>query len=63
MTKSYNSKHFNTIIYTKYCYVQSFMQNKPSLRYIMRESAKKSFKTLKIEPYQVILTTNYDLKF
>ena len=36
----FNSNHFNTIIYTKLCCVLSFMQNKPSLNVVMRESAK-----------------------
>ena len=31
MTISFNSKHFNTIIYTKQCYVPSFVPHKPSL--------------------------------
>ena len=44
----FNSNHFNTIIYTKLCCVPSFMQNKPSLNDIMRESAQKRIKKLKM---------------
>ena len=35
MTIVFDSNNFNTILYTKYCCVQSFMQNKPSLNYFM----------------------------
>ena len=42
MTIVFDSKHFNTKIYTKQCYVPSFMQNKTSLKHFMRESAKNA---------------------
>ena len=35
-----NYKHFNKIRYTKQCFVTSHMQNKSSLNYFMRQSAK-----------------------
>ena len=49
MTNVFNSNHFNTIIYTKYNYVPSFMLNKPSLKDFKRLSPKKALKTLKTQ--------------
>ena len=37
--------HFNTVIYTK-CLVTSFLQSKQLFNYFMRESVKKTLKTL-----------------
>ena len=49
MTIVFNSNHFNTIVYIKQYYVPNFIQNKPSLNYFMRESAKNALKTLKTQ--------------
>ena len=42
MTIVFNSNHFSTPIYTKYCCVPSFMPNKPNLNHFIRESAKNA---------------------
>ena len=51
------------MIYTKYCCVQSFMQNKTSLGYFMRESAKKAKKSLKSKLTKYYEEYDYDLHF
>ena len=50
MTIDFDSNNFNTTIYTKYCCLLSFMPNKQSFNYLMRESAKNASKTFKT-PY------------
>ena len=50
MIIDFDYNNFNTTIYTKYCCVLSFMPNKQSFDYLMRESAKNASKTFKT-PY------------
>ena len=50
----YDSNKSYTIIYNKQCLLPTFMQKKPSLNHIMRESAKKRLKNLKHTTQHVI---------
>ena len=47
MTIFFDSTHLKIIIYTKKWCAPSFMPNKPSLKYVMRKSAKNAKKPLK----------------
>ena len=42
MTIVFDSKHFNIIIYAKKCCVPFSVENKPSFKHLMRESAKNA---------------------
>ena len=63
MTIVFNCNHFNTIIYTKYNCVPSFMLNKPSLNDFKRVSPKKALKTLKTQRHTLFEAYDNCFKF
>ena len=46
MTNVFDFNHLNTVIYSKWCLVISFLQNKPHFKHFVLESAKKIKKNL-----------------
>ena len=59
----FNYNNLNTTIYIKYYCSPSFIQNKPSLNYFMRENAKNALKTLKMQLSPYIEEYDYCFQF